>query len=225
MIDAIEVSKLDKLFDEIPLDDSGNLPVRDGIINIEKYNSAKFRVLWILKEVNDGKDGGNWDLREFLAESGFKDYPRWKTTFSIPLSVMHGLFNDFLDWEALPEVDDIDGDILESVAYINLKKIPGGARANATRVYASYQKSKVLILKQIDLFMPQIVIIAGNNMHMLIEDLGISHNDIKDDIDYIRYVKHNDVVFIDTYHPAQTTIKQQLHYESIIQACQKGLAL
>jgi hypothetical protein len=221
-INIDEISKLDELFSDIPRDNSGNFPVFDGI---EKYNNAKFRVLWILKEVNDTQNGGGWDLREFLSESTFKDYSRWKKTFSIPLSVTHGLFNNFLTWELLPELDEIDGDILEYIAYINLKKIPGGAKANSTQIYEAYQKTKNLILSHIKLFEPDIVIVCGENLYLLLDDVGILPNNINKDILHANYAKQNGVLFINTYHPAQRKIKQQVHYEAIMQACQKGIFL
>jgi len=216
---------LEDLFADIPRDSSGNAPVLDGIVNLEKYKVAQYRVLWILKEPNDTKDGGGWDLRNFLSDGLFKDYSRWKTTFSLPLRVMHGLFNNFSSWESLPNVDKIDELILESIAYINLKKIPGGSRANGHMVSDAYKKSKTLILQQVEVFRPHIVICCGCNMWLLRPDLGIPNEGIMRDVQYADYTKHNSIVFIDTYHPAQTTINAPTHYRAVMNACEKGLNL
>lgn len=226
MLDIKNINDLDNLFDLIPCDQSGNKPVFDGIVNIEKYINSKYKILWVLKEANDTSDGGNWDMRDdFLSNSQFKKYARWKTTFSIILSITYGLLNDFVSWEELPELDEIDGNILENIAYINLKKIPGGAQANETKIYEAYQKSKQLIMKQIELYAPDFVIITGNKLSIMAGDLGIDQYNIKSDIQNAKYTKHNDIVFIDTFHPAQRKIKHQDFYESIMQACQMGLSL
>ncbi|MDP1663570.1 MAG: hypothetical protein Q8L79_00450 [Methylobacter sp.] len=225
MINEVDILEIEKLFTDMQPDALGNKPVRDGIVNLKTYISAPYRVLWILKEPNDEKDEGGWDLREFLSNGNFKGYRQWKRTFSLPLRVSYGMLNGFTEWESLPKVDKIENRVLESIAYINLKKIPGGARANGSMIADAYKKSKHLILEQIRVFKPHVIICCGFNMYLLNADLGITDENIKKDIEHAHYTKHDSIVFIDTYHPAQISIKHQVHYEAVIAACKKGFNL
>lgn len=225
MISEVDVLEIEKLFADIQPDASGNKPVRDGIVNLQTYIAAPYRVLWILKEANDPTNKGDWDLRKFLSSGEFKGYKKWKRTFSLPLRVMYGIFHGFSQWESLPSVDKIESHTLESIAYINLKKIPGGARANGAMVADAYKQSKGLILEQIRVFKPNIVICCGMTMWLLRSDLGIPNEEVNKDSKYAHYIKRNSIVFIDTYHPAQISINHQVHYEAVIEACKKGLSL
>lgn len=225
MISEVDVLEIEKLFVDIQPDATGNKPVRDGIVNFQTYIAAPYRVLWILKEPNDEKDGGGWDIRKFLSNGKFKGYKKWKRTFSLPLRVMYGIFHGFPQWESLPSVDKIETHTLESIAYINLKKLPGGAHANGAMVANAYKQSKGLILEQIRVFKPHIVICCGMTMWLLRPDLGIPNEEVNKDSEYAHYTKRNSIVFIDTYHPAQISIKHRVHYEAVIEACKKGLSL
>ena len=225
MLSNVDILKIQKLFDAIPQSDTGNKPVPDGIVNAEKYASARLKVLWVLKEANDEKDKGEWSFINFLSNGKFKGYPKWKSTYSLLLRVMHGVFNEFPEWGALPNVDKIDPKIFESMAYINLKKIPGGSRANPVKITKAYQQSKELILKQIEAFKPDVVIFCGMTMHLLSADLGIEKNAIDKSCKYAHCAKVKSTIYINTYHPAQRRIKHRVHYEAIIEACKKGLRL
>ncbi len=52
--------------------------VIDGLICEDEYFSSKYKLVYILKEVNGGE---SWDLREFLAEGGrgatWNNIARW----------------------------------------------------------------------------------------------------------------------------------------------------
>jgi hypothetical protein len=224
MISETDMLEIEELFADIQPDFAGNRPVRDGIVNLQGYIAAPYRVLWILKEPNDKTDKGGWDLRKFLSNGEFKGYKKWKRTFSLPLRVTYGIFHGFPQWGAIPSVDKIENHTLESIAYINLKKIPGGAHADMSMVTNAYKQSKELILKQIRGFKPHIVICCGSTMGLLRPDLGILSTEVKKDIEHAHYSKLDSIVFIDTYHPAQFSIKHRVHYEAIIEACKKGLA-
>jgi len=221
----VDILEIQKLFDAIPESDTGNKPVRDGIVNAEEYAKAHLKVLWVLKEANDEKNQGGWDFKNFLSNGKFKGYSKWKSTYSLLLRVMYGVSHGFSEWSTLPNVDEIDSKIFESMAYINLKKIPGGSQANPVKIAQAYQQSKELILKQIESFKPDVVIFCGMTMHLLSADLGIDKNSIDKSCKYAHCVKVKSTIYINTYHPAQRRIKHRVHYEAIIEACKKGLRL
>jgi len=138
---------------------------------------------------------------------------------------MYGVFHGFSEWYKLPNVNQIEPEIFESMAYINLKKISGGSRANLAKIAKAYQQSKGLILKQIEVFKPDVVIFCGMTMHLLSADLGIEKKAINKDCKYAYYTKLKSTVYINTYHPAQMRITHKDHYAAIMEACKKGLSL
>ena len=92
--------------------------IPDGIVNYEIYNDRSVKVLYILKEVNGGKD---WDLRSFLRNGGdwrtWNNIVRWQ--FGIEGEEVEKSFNNI---EKVTQ--NIRKRYLNKIAVINLKKNP-----------------------------------------------------------------------------------------------------
>ena len=67
--------EIEKQINEIKGPNKNILPISDGIINVEKYLKAKFKILWILKESNDVEngEGGDWSLPEKINEKSWAE--------------------------------------------------------------------------------------------------------------------------------------------------------
>jgi len=66
-------------------------------------------------------------------------------------------------------------DMLEafkSVAYINVKKLPGLTKSNHYNISIAYNKYKNILLKQIKYYNPDIII-GGSTLHNFFPDLNI----------------------------------------------------
>ncbi|WP_311481190.1 hypothetical protein [uncultured Anaerococcus sp.] len=53
------------LFDKLKLQNPAI--ITDGIVDENQYLSSKYKILYVMKEVNGGED---WDLRKFLYKGG-----------------------------------------------------------------------------------------------------------------------------------------------------------
>ena len=111
---------------------------------------------------------------------------------------------------------------LKSIAYINVKKLPGHKSSYYKTIHNAYDKHKDILLKQIEYINPDIII-GGSTLGLFINDLGLSRKDIVNHRGLNYFLKDNKI-FIEAYHPAQrpssTGVTPQMYCDSIITAVQ-----
>lgn len=193
-----------------------SLPVTDGIVNVEAYKNARFRILWIMKEVNEPslKKGirGGWDMRKFI-QSELTEYPKWKQTYLPIIYSTWGILNGFCKWEERPKINDNPWmiEVLRNIAFINLKKLPGYSVSSPAVIMDAYEKNKNLILDQIKLIDPQIII-GGGTLHYLYKDLVLSFDIMEKKGSSIKASR----LYISHYHPNQRKINGKEYYNDIL---------
>ena len=203
MVNTNNIKKVDALFNQIEYQNVK--PVKDGIINIEKYKVAKPKILWILKEPHD-KGNGGWDMRDFLINpknlTERKDNWKWKKTYKMLMLVTWGILHDFQsydktlhDWGRLGDEEMLF--VINEIALINLKKTPGGSSSPPPVIRAAYKTNKEIIWLQINTVKPDVVICGG------------TYQFIKKDIDQL---SKSQCVFIDNYHPNFRSHKNHIDY-------------
>lgn len=181
-------------------------PIRDGVADIELYLQSSPRVMWVLKEPYDGfkDDGspseGDYTLMEDLKKCRDSQLNTMPPTIQRVIYSTYGIFTgyeyDDMGWYYNPETYKY----LFQIAYINLSKMPAFPKSgDMTSKYNTWRK---IVLKQIDLFQPN-VIIFGGTFRYIKEDLGIDDSNLipsKEDWKLNVY-KQNGKLYIDTYHP------------------------
>lgn len=192
-----------KLFDVWLNQVEGFIP--DGCANPYKYCCAPVKLLFVLKEVNGGK---NWDLRTFMKNGARKRtwnvVARWtENIFNLNNNY---LWHDFLDGN-----DDRRNRMLSQICAINLKKTPGKFVANSNEIKDAVVYNKAFLKKQLELYKPDIIILCGTEefYKILIENQpqwkmtsrGIWY-----------YIDKNDTIVIDYLHPEARTKACLLHY-------------
>lgn len=138
--------------------------VADGLPNEEAYSTSAVKLLFVLKEVNDPRDGGGWDLRKFIREGGrgqtWNNISRW----------IHGIRNldtipSWSFYKSITQKKDIALkfriDNLRSICAINLKKSPGGHTAKYGTLRKVAQQDRDFIRKQLSFYDPDITICCG----------------------------------------------------------------
>jgi hypothetical protein len=196
--------------------------VYDGIVNLSEYNSTFPKILWVLKEANSFDDT-EWDFRDALKdinnESGRGIRYGWANTFTPIIYTTYGILNN-LKWEDIGNVYDDQSiiEILNKVAYINLKKIPGGSNANWNEI-KNYNNNKSAIHEQIQLINSDIFIF-GNTMNFLDNDFFEIFGEIDIDIsnNSLHIYKNKHKLLLSTYHPNNRALKQQEYCNLIIEA-------
>jgi hypothetical protein len=221
-------NEIDQLIKEEIISDNPDLTsICDGIINYDEYFSAKYKILWILKEPYDEIDengnlsGGGWHLRDvIISRKTIEEYENGRNTFKPMIYATWGIFNDFCLWDIMHDVENDPTmlKVLKSIAYINVKKIPGRKTSNNSEISNAYRLYNRILLKQIWSYNPDIII-GGYTLKLFLNDLGLKREEMvkNGSLDYI--IKDNKV-FIDAYHPAQRTgntgVSQEQYCDDII---------
>ena len=231
---AITADKVDELNKQL-CREYGRNGLVDGIVNLEKFNNASPRILWILKEGNWGDDSmveedheefSDEEIADFLSDKGAEKYyndvtvyNHWRKTFQPISYVSHGLLNDvscYNDMEDLDENAKIEGDyILGNIAFINVKKNPGSSRANGNLIADSYEKHKEFLHKQIDLISPDIIFNCSG-VAQLFTDLAGSAQIVEES--GLKAVNTGERISVSAYHPQQTTITQEDYINQCLEA-------
>jgi hypothetical protein len=180
--------------------------VKDGIIYFDKYSKCKPKILWILKESHAKDKSESWDHRGFLGWSLVTNYQKWKNTHGSIVRASHGLLNQVSDVSKIKHLsqftkEEVD-DIMQNIAVINVKKNVGDSVSNSKEICREYNENKEVILGQIELIDPDVIINCS----------GVSQIYR----DYSEKVEGK--IFINTYHPAQTTISRDKYCQGILTA-------
>lgn len=200
----------------------------DGILNLETYNATFPKILWILKEPNYGEQPSS-ELHEIeyypdnellsIYEELKADmidyyqdvtvYSHWKSTFENILYVTFGIINKEFIYENIPNIDSPDATIngnyyLNNVAFINIKKIPGGGKSIDQQISRYYDRHKDFILKQIELINPDIIINCSRVDKLLYDNA----TDINENYDY-SFGKFGTKLVINTNHPMASKYNNQ----------------
>ena len=208
----------------IKTDNPNILPISDGIVNIDNYLSAQYKILWILKESNDldeNNEGGGWSLTKAInGLNSWEDQPqRGRTTFQRIIYSTYGLLNDFILWEDMPYISNEEVfESIKKIAYVNIKKLPGYATSKPKEIDQAYEVNKILLKRQIDLYNPDIII-AGNTLEYFFEDLSIPFDNKKSN-GKTAYYPTKERLYIHPYHPnvRPVTINEENYCNDIILA-------
>ncbi len=142
--------------------------VPDGIADESAYLASHFKLLFVLKEVNNFYG----DLRELMREGGrsqtWNNITRWIEGF-------RNLTSD-IPWSQLVSVNEQRRiEAIRTVAAINLKKSPGGHTTELEQFNVVATEDKEFLNRQFNLYHPDIVICCGSPtsdaFHRLV-DLG-----------------------------------------------------
>jgi hypothetical protein len=203
-----ECERIEILIDENYVDEVGNTrPIVDGIVDIKTYLKSKYKILWILKEPYDD-DGGGWHYsKKFLLLDNF--YSEIKQSFNTwhpIIYVCHGILNDFMQYETMDWIRDEPwmADIVKQIAVINVNKLPGLSRTyDYGLISEAYNKYKGILLEQIKVYNPDIII-GGYTLNLFFDDLGIQRDTLTNH-GSVDFAVKDGKLFIDAWHPAQTT--------------------
>ena len=188
----------------------GSKPVVDGIINIEKYINAKRKILWILKECreewNINKAGqrvrGGWNLvKDIYNRVDIREIKSNITTRRVLL-----VANTLLSNNPENALEDF-----RSIAFINIKKFPGGKFSVFDQIKKSYDNNKFLLLEQINTYNPEIII-CGNVLQYFVNELDYNNGaKIPLGMGGHNYYCLKNKLYINAYHPSYKPRKNSKH--------------
>ena len=191
------IKKEEELFDEWKKERPGF--VGDGIVQLDNYLESDFKILYLLKEVNGGK---NWDLRDLLKKGERK--PTWDNialwTFGI-----NNLSKNYL-WAELKELRSKEFRIeqLLKIAAINLKKESGSHTANNKIIWGYAKEDQLFLKKQIELYDPKIIVCCGTPTGDILKKVNLVEEFDKWKLSFwgVRYhVSEQNIIIISYCHP------------------------
>jgi hypothetical protein len=152
-------------FEQRPQPESGI--IRDGIIDYSRWQKAKKRILFIVKEgytpdpegKPDGLSTKGWDLCKDLRESPGFYGNTWREAAYWSHGIMHSKDGIFPQLSKLNTDEVLD--TFRSTAVMNVKKTPGGKTSNWDELAEYVLKHRDLLKKQIDLIAPEVIICGG----------------------------------------------------------------
>lgn len=142
-----------RLFEEWRLECPGLIP--DGLVDEEQYDSSPRKLLFLMKEVNGGRD---WDLRDFLRAGGrpatWDNIARWTQG-------LHNLDREY-GWAELERDNDARRlELLKKICVVNVKKVPGGHTSEAKQIHTAGKENAEWLRQQISIYRPELIICCG----------------------------------------------------------------
>lgn len=134
--------------------------IEDGLVNEQEYSNSKKKVLYILKEVNGGKNvNKKWSLLAFLKKGGRSQ--TWNNISIWQFGIQ--TIKQSHKWSDLVKLKNKKFRIsqLESIAAINLKKEPGGNTAKMNIIWDYAWNDRELLKRQIKIYNPDIIVCCG----------------------------------------------------------------
>lgn len=181
--------------------------IKDGIINEELYSNSNVKILWVLKEPYSDVD--NWTFQSYLSKSeierkiGTKADTLKYSVFKRILCSSYGIINN-IPFENIDIKNPNVYSIGEKIAYINIKKTPGGSFSYYKVIRDIYLKNKEKLITQILDINPD-VLIFGNTMHYFKNDLeavGLHFKKVSGDKQITYYKSDTGKIAINAYHPS-----------------------
>ena len=194
--------------------------ITDGIVNLCEYYNSHIKIMWILKEPYCDKQygGGGWSIIKDLNEKralGKKSDSQ--STWHPIIYSSYGILNNFMNYEKMPKLSEnlSLSLVLRQIAFINIQKLPAATRTSSATLKRNYETNKEILLQQIKTYRPDIII-GGKTLHLFKDDLHIAKND---ELKFGHFAK-NKQLFINTFHPAQTTVSREEYVNKIIERVQ-----
>ena len=124
---------------------------RDGVAIPERYDASPVKILFVLREANDWRNG---DIRQLMA-----DGPRFQVWHTVGRWAA-GFLQGFPEYETVDRYATIR-DSLQQVAAVNLKKLSGGASSDPVQIDAYAFHDRELLREQIKHIGPTVIVACG----------------------------------------------------------------
>lgn len=184
--------------------------VRDGVVSEKDYLRSELKILFVLKEANGEANG---DIRK-LIRTGRQDF-----TWDNVARWAYGIRNrsDLPAWKEFPKLNDqFRKQEMQHIVAMNLKKSPGGSKANKSAIKKAVVRDAEMIEQQFNLYSPELILCCGRQVaDLLLGALKIKDTDSKWKITYegIRHCKiSKSQQLVEFVHPAHRAKPELMLY-------------
>lgn len=207
-------------------------PITDGVCDFTKYLASEPSTTWVLKEPWDEIDpvtgapaGGGYSIPNDCFPKG----DTWKNpTYQPIIYALYGYRNNLL----FNEMDSISDDRtmahqLNSIAYINVSKMPALTKSNPAQMKRNYEIWRNVLWAQIDGYASDIVVYCGT-YQLFAKDaeargVELLERVVASDIKYLEVYRAGEQIFLSTLHPLARTrgFSRELYVNTLISALRK----
>lgn len=181
---------------------SNNNLVIDGVIEPKRYFNAKPRILWILKEANSSE---SWSLIEKFKNPVWLSQCNGLSSIRRVIYTSYGiLYGENKAWKEFPWSNEEEClNALLDIAYINIKKVPGGNSSLNEEIANAYETNRHILKMQFDIYNPDIIIFGNTMQYVNLEDFQGLNNAEKMISDFNNHYFYGDnKLYINAWHPA-----------------------
>lgn len=202
--------------------------IKDGIVDQNKFNSSRYKILWVLKEGNISEEdkGKDMDLCDALQNDWHKANASAIPTFRKMIYATYGILNPDVEWP-IPQANEEAYEAIKHIAYININKYPGGSSSEDVSIEQAYNDNKEELLKQIADINPNIIIFGNTLQYFSVKDLesigwniSMSQKKYVGETNTAYYTVSPDRLCIHAYHPASTKRTDEAYWYEIKTAVQ-----
>ena len=199
--------------------------IRDGIINNTTFTTSKYKILFIMKEVNMGgsKFEKGFSLNDVIAKwiEPKKVKKDWRGTYNKLILGANAIVTGEANYKIKESISS-----LNHCAVINVNKSGGGARTNLKKLAIQFEQQKEILKAQLEEINPNIIVCSGTYKVVkpllleLYHHLSFEKQKLKD----FKYKKcyFGDKLIIDYYHPAYA-MNQKKYIENLLSAYQNWI--
>lgn len=192
------------------------ITVTDGVIDRERYYRTFPRLMWVLKEADSGDSWSYIDKfrdRRWMRDNNSLPALRrvYYTTYGI-------LRSGERPWSDFPgSTTDECLSALREIAFINLKKSPGGATSVYSELLEASVKHRKILKMQIETYDPEVVIF-GNTLRFFSTDdfTGLSTAEKRISPLNNHYYFAGDKLYIYAHHPGYWKISDEDYVMDIV---------
>lgn len=201
---------------------AGENVIFDGVVDYEKYSTASPKILWILKEANS--EDSDWTMLEAIFNLKSKSGPGLKTGWAPTLTSIvyttNGIFTGE-DYDSMGNFNEDQSiiDVMQRVAYINVKKVPGGSQADWNLIKEYYSDNKIALHEQIKLINPE-VIIFGKTFNFFDDDFFELFGELEPNVEnkFLHTYQNKNYLLLNAYHPNNRLLNPSTYCNLILDA-------
>lgn len=209
-----------ELFDELRQIDPGIID--DGVPDEGAYLSSRYRIMYVLKEVNGGS---GWSLCKHLKSGGRQRAydPTWDNIARWTEGILS--MPEEIAWSALEGgCENRREKMLTRICAINVKKTSGSYESENGKIYSEALNNANILKKQMNLYAPDLIICCGTDRAFTDACFQNEQPDWKMTSRGIRYFKYKNMSVIAFSHPA-ARVKDCYLYYALLDAVREILGL
>lgn len=198
----------------------------DGVVDGEVYIESKIKIAWFLKEAYSSEKDGFHIKKHYDQDDAYENFFKKiaTQTWHPIIYASYGILNNFIEYDDMDFIKDKPEmcDVIRSIAIINANKF--ASKTGTYTIYANlksgFLECKEIIQNQIEVLQPQIHVFC--NTFSLYKDLFALTEKHKmsqsKNFNKCTMYSKNGKLFLDVYHPANTTLQREVYINQIINA-------